>query len=178
MENASERTQRSWRQGAGHPPLYRPWNLANEKSVIAFQRTAEDMRLEQIDSGNPDHQASPGGDWHDIADLAANLRRAPPWLLFLQTCKSASGDTKVEGSRSAAQQIADVDVPFVIAMQYKSITTTQRASPRPSMSSSVPAIRSIGRSGPGVSGSETVHPPGRTGGSPRPSSICVATTRR
>ena len=102
--------------------------LADDKSAIAFQRSNEDVELERIrldkldqDAGvkpNPNRVIS-RVDWRDVADLAAQLRGAPPWLLFLQTCEGAATSANMQVSRSAAQQIAGAGVSFVVAMQYK-----------------------------------------------------------
>ena len=88
------------------------------KSVLAFipdpdSRSRLPRNLQDQDAPPPDV------DWVDVGDLANLVRNAPPWLFFLQSCKGSASDVQVEAARSAAQQFADVAVPFVVAMQYE-----------------------------------------------------------
>lgn len=93
-------------------------DLNNGRSVIALMRDPDDTS--RLPRELRDQDAAPDSvDWCDVGELARQLRLAPPWLLFLQTCKGASTATQVEGARSAAQQLADVKVSFVVAMQYE-----------------------------------------------------------
>lgn len=95
----------------------------NGESQIALHRSKQDMDAER--GNNP--QVDPAeADWRNVQDLKAQLTERAPWLFFLQTCSGArtdrDGARPDRGSgafRSAAQQIAQAGVPFVVAMQYE-----------------------------------------------------------
>jgi CHAT domain-containing protein len=88
----------------------------NGQSQIALHRSKQDMDAER--GINP--QVNPAeADWRNVQDLAAQLTKRAPWLFFLQTCSSGRPDPGFGAFRSAAQQIAQAEVPFVVAMQYE-----------------------------------------------------------
>jgi CHAT domain len=88
----------------------------NGESQIALHRSKQDMDAERGISP----QLNPAeADWRNVQDLTAQLAKRAPWLFFLQTCSSGRPDPGFGAFRSAAQQIAQAEVPFVVAMQYE-----------------------------------------------------------
>lgn len=151
-------------------------DLNNGRSVIALMRDPDDTS--RLPRELRDQDAAPDSvDWCDVGELARQLRLAPPWLLFLQTCKGASTATQVEGARSAAQQLADVKVSFVVAMQYE-IENNDAAIFAETFYACVGAGgRSTTRSASGGPSSATSARPGSIGALRRRWSTYAATTR-
>jgi hypothetical protein len=88
----------------------------NGESQLALHRSKQDMDAERGDSP----QLNPAeADWRNVQDLRGQLAKRAPWLFFLQTCSSGRPDPGFGAFRSAAQQIAQAEVPFVVAMQYE-----------------------------------------------------------
>jgi CHAT domain len=88
----------------------------NGESQIALHRSKQDMDAER---GKNPQQPPAEADWRNVQDLKGQLAKRAPWLFFLQTCSSGRPDPGFGAFRSAAQQIAQAEVPFVVAMQYE-----------------------------------------------------------
>jgi len=88
----------------------------NGESQIALHRSKQDMDADRGKNPqlNPDE-----ADWRNVQDLKAQLANRAPGLFFLQTCSSGRPEFGFGAFRSAAQQIAQAEVPFVVAMQYE-----------------------------------------------------------
>jgi hypothetical protein len=91
--------------------------FVGDKSQVAFKATPSEISLKRA-RARPDESVGEAH-WLDVADLSAQLTGRAPWLFFLHTCNSGRAGSNVEAFRSAAQQIARADVPFVISMQYE-----------------------------------------------------------
>jgi hypothetical protein len=90
--------------------------FSNGESQIALHRSRQEMDAERAVAP----QLNPSeADWRNVQDLKAQLDKRAPWLFFLQTCSSGRPDPNFAAFRSAAQQIAQAGVPFVVAMQYE-----------------------------------------------------------
>jgi hypothetical protein len=87
------------------------------KSQVAFKRTSAQMNLARAKAVSNTNVGE--AHWLDVGDLSAELKDRAPWLFFLHTCNTGRAGANVEAFRSAAQQLAQADVPFVIAMQYE-----------------------------------------------------------
>lgn len=92
----------------------------DEASEISLMKSPRDMDLEKMEIARLGLRREPEEvHWVNSESIRALFEAAPPRLVFLHACFSASAPNSLEIFKSTAQQVLRSGVPFVVAMQYE-----------------------------------------------------------